>query len=73
MNSAVNARTPLLDRDVIDLDPAFSQQLLQVAVGQAEAQIPAQRHGDHLTRDRCPAGADGSYLDLTIRAVSRHD
>ena len=64
---------PLLDRDVMDLDPAFSQQLLHVAVGQAVAQI--QRTATAITsrENRYPAGADGSYLDLTIRAVSRHD
>jgi hypothetical protein len=32
---------PSVDRDVVDLDPAFSQQLLNVAVRQAEAQVPS--------------------------------
>jgi hypothetical protein len=33
---------------VVDLDPAFGEQLLDVAVGQAVAQVPAHRHHDHV-------------------------
>jgi hypothetical protein len=33
---------------VIDLDPAFQQQLLDVSVRQAILQIPPDRHQDHL-------------------------
>jgi hypothetical protein len=40
---------PAIHRDVVDLDPAFGQELFDVAVGQAVAQVPAQRHGDHLS------------------------
>jgi hypothetical protein len=38
----------LVDRDVIDHDPALGQQLLHVAIGQPIAQVPTHRHGDHL-------------------------
>jgi hypothetical protein len=31
---------------VVDLDPSFSQQLLNVAVRQPEAQVPADREDD---------------------------
>jgi hypothetical protein len=33
---------------VVDLDAAFGEQLLDVAVGQAEAQVPADRQHDHI-------------------------
>jgi len=42
---------PAKDRDVVDFDTAFDQQLLHVAVGQAVAQLPAHRHHDHLGRE----------------------
>jgi hypothetical protein len=49
---------PAIHRDVVDLDPAFGDQLLNVAVGQAEAQVPAHCEHDHIGRDRNPANAD---------------
>jgi hypothetical protein len=36
--------------DVVDLDPAFGQQFLHVAVRQAVSQVPADRDHDHLSR-----------------------
>src|SRR4051794_8959821 len=39
---------PPVDRDAIDLDTALGEQLLDIAVGQAVAQIPAYRHRNHL-------------------------
>jgi hypothetical protein len=42
---------PPLDGDVINGDPALGQQLLDVALGQAVAQIPADRARDHLPRE----------------------
>jgi hypothetical protein len=48
---------PPVDRDVIDLDPAFGEQLLDVSVGQAIAQVPAHRHHDHLGRE--PEAGEG--------------
>ena len=42
---------PAVDRDVVDLDPALSEQLLDVAVGQAEAQVPADREDDDIGRE----------------------
>lgn len=40
---------PAVDRDVVDGEAAFSEQLFNIAVGQAVAQIPADRDSDHLT------------------------
>jgi transposase IS116/IS110/IS902 family protein len=37
---------PPVDGDVVDLDAALGQQLLDVAVGEAEAQVPADRNDD---------------------------
>ncbi len=39
---------PAIDRDVVDLDAALGEQLLDVAVRQTEAQIPADRQDDHV-------------------------
>jgi hypothetical protein len=41
---------PAVDRDVVDVDAALGEQLLHIAVGQAEPQIPAHRQHDHLGR-----------------------
>jgi hypothetical protein len=43
---------------VVDLDPALSEQLLDVAVGQAEAQVPADGQNDHVGWE-AEAGEDG--------------
>jgi putative transposase len=39
---------------LVDLDPAFDQQLLHVAVRQAVTQVPADRHHDRLSREPEP-------------------
>ena len=51
MNSWVNRCTPAVDGDVIHGDAALGQQLLDVPVGQAVAQVPADRERDHLPRE----------------------
>ena len=38
----MNRWTHPVDGDVVDLDPALGEQFFEVAVGQAEAQVPAQ-------------------------------
>jgi hypothetical protein len=45
---------PPVHRDVVDLDTALGQQLLHVPVGQAVAQVPADRDRDHLQREPEP-------------------
>jgi hypothetical protein len=50
-NAATNLGPPSqhgVHGEVIDLDAPLDQQLLDVAVGQIEAQIPADRDHDHL-------------------------
>jgi hypothetical protein len=39
---------------MVDLDPAFGEQLLDVPVGQAEAQVPPHRQDDHVGREPEP-------------------
>ncbi len=39
---------PPVDRDVVDLETALGQYLLDVAVGQAETQVPADREHNHI-------------------------
>jgi hypothetical protein len=41
---------PPVDGEVVDVDPALGQQLFEIAVGKAIAQIPAHRQHDHLGR-----------------------
>jgi hypothetical protein len=52
------AQHPPVDGDVVDLDTAFDQEFFDVAVRQAEAEIPA--HRDEITSGgkRKPAKAD---------------
>ncbi len=45
---------PPEDRDVVDLDPALGQELLDVPVGQAEPQVPPHRKRDDLGREPVP-------------------
>jgi len=61
-NSGVNRWTPAVDRDVVDLDPTFGQQLLDVTIGQAVAQVPAHRHHDHIGRESEPGERGSIYL-----------
>jgi hypothetical protein len=58
---------PPVDGDVIDLDPALGQQFLHIPIGQAVAQIPADRHRDHFRRNRNPANADRSTCGRVAR------
>jgi hypothetical protein len=43
---------------VVDLDAPLGEQLLDVAVGQAEVQVPADRDDDHLGRETEAGKAD---------------
>jgi hypothetical protein len=52
--SAEERREPLhpaVDGDVVDLHTTLSQQFLDVVVGQAEVQVPADRQHDHIGRE----------------------
>ena len=60
---------PPLDRDVVDLDTAFGEELFDVAVGQAEAQIPADRQHDHIMREAETAKADRAMGSGRTRRV----
>ncbi len=42
---------PAIDRHVIDGDAALGEQLLNIAIGQAVAQVPPHRDSNHLTRE----------------------
>lgn len=39
---------PAVDGDVVNLDAAFGEQLFDVAVPQAEAQVPTDGQDDHV-------------------------
>ena len=42
---------PPVNGHMIDSDPAFSQQLFHVRIGQPVPEIPPDRHQDHLRRE----------------------
>jgi len=48
---------------VVDLDTALGQQLFDVAVGEAEAQVPADRQHDHVRWE--PEAGEGRPWDWT--------
>jgi hypothetical protein len=50
---------PSVDGDVVNFDAALGEQLLDVAVGQAEAQVPADRQHDDIGRE-AEAGEGGA-------------
>jgi len=56
---------PPVQRDVVDLDAALGEQLFQVPVGEAEAQVPAHRQEAHLERELEPG--EGRTLNLEAR------
>jgi hypothetical protein len=58
-SSGVNRCTQPVHGDVVDRDPALDQELLDVAIGQAVAQIPANRHHDHFRREPEPSKRRG--------------
>jgi hypothetical protein len=59
---------PPVDRDVIDLDPAFGEEFFDVAVGQGEAQVPADREDDDI-RWETEAGKGGPRSGSRARAA----
>jgi hypothetical protein len=48
--------------DVVDLDAAFGEQLLDISVGQAEAQVSADREHNHIGWE-AEAGEGGARRD----------
>jgi hypothetical protein len=70
--SGVDRCTHRVDGDVVDSDAALGEQLLGVAVGEANAQRPADRQRDHIRREAEPG--DGRPWDGTgADAASSHD
>ena len=63
---------PPVEGDVVDVDPALGQELLEIAVGQAVAEVPAHRQEDHLRRELEPRECRAPMADRTNRAVMLH-
>jgi hypothetical protein len=61
---------PSVHGHVIDVDAALSQQLFDIAVGQAIAQIPSHRDRDDLARKPVPGRSHNTALELVIPRVS---
>ena len=53
------ALDPAVEADVVDLDPAIGEHLLEVAVADRELQVPAHRPKDDLGREAEPAERPG--------------
>jgi hypothetical protein len=62
---------PPEDRDVVDLDAALGEQFLKVAIGQPEAQVPADRQHDHIGWE-AEAGEGGTCCGSMTRVASSH-
>jgi hypothetical protein len=62
---------PAVDGDMVDLDPALGEELFDVAVRQAEAQVPADREHDHLGWE-AEAGKGGPRSRSRARAAGSH-
>jgi hypothetical protein len=57
--------SPAVDRDVVDLDPALGQELLNIPVGEAEPQVPADRQGDDFGCETVPGeGRTGRWVGV---------
>jgi hypothetical protein len=62
---------PPVDGDVVDLDTPLGEQLFDVAIGQAEAQVPADRQHDHIGWE-AEAREGGPHGGSRTRAASTH-
>ena len=63
---------PPVHGDVVDLDPALGEQLLEIPVGRRVAQVPVERNRDHLRRELEPGNADRSMLGRAARRRRIH-
>jgi hypothetical protein len=54
---------------VVDLDTALSEQLLDITVGQPEAQVPADRDDDAIGREPNPAKPERGGIDSRERSA----
>jgi hypothetical protein len=61
---------PPVDGDVVDLDAALGEEFFDVAVGQAEAQVPADREDDDIWWET--KAYEGRLSGSRTRAVSSH-
>jgi hypothetical protein len=57
------AEHPPVDSHVVDLDPALSEELLDITVGQAEVQVPADSDDDDIGREPESGEADRGGID----------
>jgi len=62
---------PAVDGDVVDLHAALGEQFLDVAVGQPEAQVPADRDDDDVGRE-AEASEGGPWNWSRARAAGSH-
>jgi hypothetical protein len=66
------AQHPPIDRHMVGLDPALGEEFLDVAVGQAEAQVLADRQHDHIRREAEP-GEGRPCNGIGADPASSHD
>jgi hypothetical protein len=63
------AQHSAVDRHMVHLDTPLGEELLDVAIGQSEAQTPANRQHDHIGRE-AEACEGGARRDRRVGAVS---
>jgi hypothetical protein len=66
------AMDPPVDAYVVDLDAPLRQEFLDVPVGQAEPQVPADRQGDDLGWEPVPGEGRGRCRMRTRVSVRSH-
>ena len=62
---------PPVDRHVIDGDAALSEEFVNVAVGEPEAQVPAHREQDHVGREPIVGERRARHHDATTTTSTR--
>jgi hypothetical protein len=66
------ALDPAEDGDVVDLNPALTEELFDVAVGEPSPQIPTQGDDDDSGGNRNPANAEAGTMEHTRTVGSKH-
>jgi hypothetical protein len=67
------AMNPPVDAYVVDLDAALRQEFLDVPVGEAEPQVPADRQGDDLGWEPVPGEGRARCRMRTRVSVRSHE
>ena len=62
---------PAVQGDLVDFDPALREEFLDIAIRQAEPEMPPHRKDDHLRRKPGPRAGDGGGIDASDHSGPR--